>query len=138
MEGTLPWLVCSPGVVHILVRVGLGSGGRTEVRLVFGELDLRSELWRRRELSKNKRDTLLQDLGCKIREMHRCKFGGNAPDTAEKYPGAADATENARHSTAMLHDQELKDLISSKQGYVRQGASRQRDQRETRTREGLG
>ena len=23
-------LVCSPGVVHILVRVGLGSGGKTE------------------------------------------------------------------------------------------------------------
>ena len=81
-----------------------------------------------RELSKNKRDTLLQDLGCKIREMYRCKLGGNAPDTAEKYRGAAEATENARHSTAMLHDQELKDLISSKQGYVRQGASRQRDQ----------
>eukprot|EP00964_Phaeocystis_antarctica_P066892 scaffold40476_cov68-Phaeocystis_antarctica.AAC.2 len=27
VEGTLPWLVCWPGVVHILVRVGLGSGG---------------------------------------------------------------------------------------------------------------
>ena len=30
VEETLPWLVCSPGVVHILVRVGLGSDGRTE------------------------------------------------------------------------------------------------------------